>query len=278
VLVTAGQDDGVDAHIDDASGAHAASAISLEPSGDLVATDVRAALADLDARLAGLLQYSPDSLQDYAAIYDELFGASTTSGQVGSLGWSVVTADGGTLRAATEPLPNTPGWYELQTGEAAATGLCGLHLDQVSLSGHPIFVWEARVVPRGVQDGGQASTWRVGVYDDPSGAEPANGFYFEQPAGASLRCSTARAGVRADEDSGVTPTAGTAYRLRIASDGGGAAYFSVDDEIVATIAEDLPTAGPDGYGPAVTIVKTAGTGTSHALRVDYVYLLWGVSR
>jgi hypothetical protein len=200
------------------------------------------------------------------------------TGQVGSLGWTVVTADGGTLRSATEPVANTPGWYELQTGEATATGLCALHLDQVSLTAHPLFVWEARVVPRGADEGGQSSTWRVGVHDEPSGAEPGNGLYFEQVTGSTLRCRTAQAGTRSDEDSGVALVADTAYRLRIASDGGGVAYFSVDDEIVATITDNLPTAARDGYGPAITVVKTAGVGTSHALRVDYVYLLWGVSR
>jgi hypothetical protein len=278
-LVTTTQDSGVDAHIDDASGAHDASAISLEPSGELVATDVSAALADLDARLAALLQYSPDSLQDYAVAYDEFFGASTADGQVGGLGWSVVTEDGASLAPAAGALANTPGWYELRTGDSSATGRCALHQGSVSLQGHPIFVWEVRIAPRAVNADGQTSTWRIGLHDDVQGEEPANGFYFEQTADSPVvRCRTAQAGTRTDADSGVELEPGTAHRLRIASDGGGAAYFSVDDEVVATVTEGLPTAAGESYGPSFTLAKTAGTGTSHSLVVDYFYLLWGVSR
>jgi hypothetical protein len=183
------------------------------------------------------------------------------------------------LRAATEPVESMPGWYALATGTESDRGLCVLHQAQVSLTGHPIFVWEMRIATTATSDGAQRSTWRIGLYDDLRGAEPTNGFYFEQASGSpTVRCRTAQAGARTDEDSGIALEAGTAYRLRIASDGGGVAYFSIDDAIVATISAGLPTAVRDGYGPTVTIVKTAGAGTPHVIRVDYFYLLWGVSR
>jgi hypothetical protein len=41
-------DDDLDAHVDDASAAHAASAIGVTPAGTIAATDVQAALAELD--------------------------------------------------------------------------------------------------------------------------------------------------------------------------------------------------------------------------------------
>jgi hypothetical protein len=196
---------------------------------------------------------------------------------VGSLGWRVATASGGSLSPATEPRPDTPGWYELRTG-GAADGSCALRLDEVSLSGHPLFVWEARVAPQAANRAGQTSTWRIGLHDGTIGAAPRNGFYFEQAAdAATLRCRTAAGGAPSDEDAGVELAPGTAHRLRITSDGGGAAYFSVDDEIVATITRDLPAAR-GAFGLSITLEKTAGTGTEHALVVDYVYLLWGVSR
>jgi hypothetical protein len=276
-LATSGQGDAVDAHVDAASGAHDASAISVEPSGELTATDVRAALADLDARLGGLLQYSPDSLQDYAHAYDEFLGGSTATGQVGSLGWSVIAEDGGALRPATTTLANTPGWYELHTG-SMPNGRCVLHHEEVSLYGHPLFVWEMRIVTTAVNDADGACTWRIGLHDDLTGNEPTNGYYFEHRAGSTtLRCRTAQDGSRTDDDSEVVLEAGTAYRLRIASDGGGVAYFSIDDDIVATITSVLPTALGDPFGPVSLIVKTAGT-AARSIRVDYFYLLWSVTR
>jgi hypothetical protein len=192
----------------------------------------------------------------------------------------VATADGGVLRAATQPVADTPGWYALATGAASDSGRCVLHLSQMSLIGHPIFVWEMRITTTALSDGPQRSTWRVGLYDDLEGAEPTNGFWFEQADGSTtVRCRTAQAGDRSDEDSGVAMEAGISHRLRIASDGGGVAYFSIDDEIVATVTEGVPSAtARAAYGPVVTIAKTAGTGASHNLRVDYFYLLWGVSR
>lgn len=279
-LATATRDDGLDTHLGDASSAHKASAIAVTPKGELVETDVQAALGALEARLASLLQFSPDYLQDYAFIYDDLFGGSTTSGQIGTLGWQLEASNGGALAAAAFPaVAHMPGCYQLRTGSSTPNGRCALHLEEASLYGHPLFVWEARVATTQVNDGTQDAAWRVGLHDDLGGGEPNNGFYFEYTgANPTLHCRTAAAGVRTDVDSKIRPDRGNPYRLRIVSDGGGAAYFSVDDAPVATISSGLPAARGESFGPTMTIVKTVGTGTSHALTVDYVYLLWAVSR
>jgi hypothetical protein len=58
-------------------------------------------------------------------------------------------------------------------------------------------------------------------------------------------------------------------RLRIACDGGGAIYFSINGTVVATHTATIPAAG---HGPFVAIRKTHGSSATLSLRVDYVYL------
>jgi hypothetical protein len=274
----AAANDDVAVHVGAESGAHEASAITVTPGGEIVATDVLGALGDLDARLGSLLQFSPDYLQDYACAYDDFFGGSTTSGQVGTLGWQVDAPNGGTLVPASDSIENMPGWYELSTGSSAANGSCALHLEEISLHGHPLFAWEARVSmgpsDRDVQD----ATWRIGLHDALAG-EPTNGYWFEgRGGGSSVLCRMARGGEVTDVDSGVTPNGAAPNRFRIMSDGGGAAYFSIDDEPVAVMRAGLPSAAAERFGPVIAITKTAASGTARSVRVDYVYLLWGVSR
>lgn len=254
--------------------AHGAAAVATAPGGERTATELDAGLAELDHRLRGLLSASPDLLQDHAHLYDDFFGGHTTSGLVGALGWTVETTGGGTLAAATSTIDGAPGWYALQTGSTTTTGVTALALGPPTLRGHPVLIWEERVSWPSVNGGGQHATTRVGLTDRTT-TQPDNGYWFElTSADTSLHCRTAKATARSDVDSGVVPVAGRWYRLRIVSDGGGVAYFLVDGALVATIRSPLPgDSAAEAFGPTTAIAKTAGTGTSRALRVDYCYLL-----
>jgi len=273
------EDHAVNAHLEHAVGAHPATAISIEPSGELAETSVAGALGALDARLAGLLQFSPDFLQDYALLVDEFVGGSTISGQIGSLGWGAHVDHGGSLSAEPPPLQSGPGWCHLRTGTTAPNGVCALRLDEVGLRGHPLFVWEVRLLMPTLNDGSDTVTWRAGLHDGGTASDPTTGIFFEYRADSTtLRCRTTADGVGTDADSEVAITPDTPFRLRITSDGGGVVYFSVDDDVVSTITSDLPADRRSPYGPSISIERTAGSGAERLISVDYFYLLWAVAR
>lgn len=259
---------------------HDATAITTSPVGGLTGTDAQAQLAELDARLGGLLTFSPEYLRQNALLYDDFFGGSTTSGQIGALGWTLNAANGGGVAAATSSISGAPGWYALQTGATAANGysLLGLHGSAFSLRGTPAFTWEQRVSMGLPNDGAQNATWRIGLTDS-SVLAPNNGMYFEYAssgAGAQIVCRTAKAGVRsAAVGTGIVPVGGIAvwHRLRIVSPGDGSVSFYANGQLVHTTSTLVPTT--ESHGPTMGIVKTLGTGTSRTLRVDYLYLLLG---
>jgi hypothetical protein len=265
-------------HLNDAEGAHPASAISFEPVGELGAVEVQSGLRDLDERVSGLLLFSPEFLQGHAYVYDDFFGSSVTSGTIGSHGWTVVVGAGGALTPAAALIANAPGYYNLSTGTTAVGGSCVLWLDPLAFNGSPGFVFEARVLLNALNSA-HACTWRVGLCNG-AGLTPTSGYYFEYTsADASVHCRTARAGARSDLDSGVDIASNRWYRLRIVSDGGGVITFFIDDVPVATQANPafIPS-GTENFTPLVSIIKSAGLGTARILRIDYAHLVVAVVR
>jgi len=88
----------IDAHIADAVGAHAASAISNTPSGNLAATDVQSALNELQTELDGVAAISAD-----VADLVTLSGRPANSVDLGSFTGSIIP-DASTVKAALQSL------------------------------------------------------------------------------------------------------------------------------------------------------------------------------
>lgn len=102
----------LDAHVNDAGDAHDASAISFAPAGGVAATDVQAAIAELDSEKAAAAHthaYAPDSV-DYlvgtasGGLSGEIVVGTTPGGELGGT-WAAPTVDAthsGSTHAATQ--------------------------------------------------------------------------------------------------------------------------------------------------------------------------------
>lgn len=88
-------------HIADATGAHAASAISNVPSGNLVATDVQSALNELQTELDAVADISAD-----VADLVTLSGVAANSTDLGTFTGAIIP-DGSTVKSALQSLETT---------------------------------------------------------------------------------------------------------------------------------------------------------------------------
>ncbi|HSX14594.1 MAG TPA: hypothetical protein VLE72_01630 [Candidatus Saccharimonadales bacterium] len=270
------KNDGVNAQLASTTTIDAAS-VGVTPHGQITETDAQAALEGLDKRLTNLMQFTPDYLQDFALVYDDFFGASTTSGTIGTLGWSSNLLNPGTVTAGNVDLANTPGWYSLNTGTVSSAGSSSLHFGSTTLSNQPVFICEMRCSMPMLNDSTNKATWRIGLHDGNTGANPNDGFYFEYTgASSTVHSVTVVAGSRTNKDTATPPVANSFSKYKIISDGGGAVYFYINEILVSTHTTSLAAFG-NNFGPCLSITKTAGTG-ARSLRVDYFYLLWSVSR
>jgi hypothetical protein len=274
VDITAAVADGLADHIADAVAAHDATAIATTPTGDLTGIQVMANLTELDARLSALLEYSPDLLQAQANVYDDFFGNAISSGAIGQAGWATTVADTGVTAAAVSGIANAPGTYTISTGTGAA-GAIALNLGVNQLQNSPLFVCEMRVAPVLLNNGTHDATWRIGLHDATTGGTPSDGMWFELTGADSsvhARCNRG-GGTPSDVDTGFTLGVNVFARYTIVSDGAGNIYFFIDGNQVALInGASVPNASTHAYGPCMGIIKTAGTGTSRVLTIDYFYL------
>lgn len=106
--------------------------------------------------------------------------------------------------------------------------------------------------------------------------ETTNGYYFHYThtggGSSNFRAKTAKASTRTDTDTGITPVAGTWYRLRVEVDETtGLSYFYIDNVLVATNPNtNKPLTGVT-FGMGVGLISTGGT-TSKLLWLDRMAL------
>lgn len=294
-------------HLNDASDAHDASAISiLDSGGNYTATDVEGALAEVDNRITSEIathdsdpdahseafnQYnemnlfaSPDILGSYTVTMDDFPNLGATSGQIGTLGWSISLNDTGAglapLTAGAAGSAGAPSVFQLSTGTGDTTAAAGINLGKIQLYGAPEFIWEARVYMPSLNDGSQNYTWQAGLHTNTNAASiatPVHGFYFEYTsADTTIHCITTSDSTPDDKDSGFVAPEDTWFTIRIVCDGGGTVYFYINDMetpvTTHTDANSIPdNASGDGYGRAFMVDKTLGTGTVRSLMIDYEY-------
>lgn len=103
----------VAAHVDDTTAAHAASAVSFAPSGLIVATNVQAAIAELDAEKA-VIGHA------HSGAYEPIAGHWTSTGTAPTI---AVGAGAGSGATASITGTDTVGIITLNVGSGPATGL-----------------------------------------------------------------------------------------------------------------------------------------------------------
>lgn len=246
---------------------HPASDISVTPVGEITATDVQAALEDLDHRTR-IDRFLEDREVGFD-IKEEFLGGGSypAGGWIGQSGWSIpaaITAFAppniqiaqgafgvvaiGTLREAE--------WNNINLGVASFTGTPVLHLK-----------FRARVPV--LNSGSHQSAFFLGLHSDLAGAEPDNGLYFRCTGadGPDWVAVVANGGSRTALGTAVAPVAATFQWFEILSDGAGVIRFYIDGALVQSITTDLP-AGPNRYGPAFTVVRTLGSNKFRNIQVD----------
>jgi hypothetical protein len=281
------------AHIDDTTAAHLASAIGSTATGDLTGTDVQANVTELDARLTGLLQYSPDALQDFAEpIIEDFYGLGVTTGTIGKYGWAVDLVATGTLTVSGSDLKE-PGLRNLSV--AAVSDSVELSLDATSffMIGSPAFVWETRTRMNTVASAAQDFTTRAGV-TTASLIDPADGAWFQCSYNAGDTSWHARSrnasGPIQDTDTNILPASGSDtvaspwQRLKIICDGAGTLYFFIDDVLngqltgnSALVATHTTVSAAGVLAPRFGSIKNVGS-TARVARFGYCYLQMAVTR
>lgn len=264
------------AHLASAT-AHDAADLTYTPAitGELVAATVAAALDELDARTGSDGIFAN---RQRAEIVEDFLNSNTTTGQIGTCGWSVSSSGTG---AGVVPLLialGRPGVIELDTG-TTTTGRCGLTLGALSLYGPgPVsYEWDI-YVPQLKNAGVDEFIIRAGLGDGNGAADPTDGFYYEySSADTTWHFKTANGGVRTDEDTDAVTQVSTWVRLKMVSDGILARYLVNGVEVAnSPIISNLPGASAY-YGPILQIVKTVGT-TNVSLFADRFVLTYDIPR
>jgi hypothetical protein len=247
---------------------HPASDISVSPAGEIIATDVQAALEDLDERTR-IDRFLADREVGFDVREEFLGGGSyPAGGWLGQNSWSIPTTITGTppptIQAVTGAFgvvavgtTNNGQWSNINLGAATA------------LAGAPVLHLKIRARLSNLNNVGHQSSYFVGLHSDLAGAEPLHGMYFRysQAGGASWCAVVANGGVRSGPSTGVAPVAGTFQWLEILCDGAGVVRFYIDGALVQTISTNLP-AGANRYGPSITAVRTFGSNGLRTVQVD----------
>lgn len=249
-----------------AAAATEASAVRVEPTGELLADDVQGALTDVYDRTSALARLH--DLQVAHELLDD-FGRRAGSDGIGALDWAAVTAGAG---AAATSLAAEGGVVQLTTG-TTATGRAAIHLGLDQHEGAPVFTMEWRARVDQLATAGQEFSFALGamasVDDSPSAGGPGMWVVYDAARSGTWWC-------RCADGKGVTEVdtkrkANALFRrFTITSDGTGLVRFAFDDEPVASIGKNVPAAS-DRYGQAAVIAKAAGT-TAATSSIDWFYL------
>lgn len=244
-----------------------AAAVSVAPSGELVAEDVQDALVSVYRRTSALARR--DDLVVAHEIVDDF---AYRSGQIGE-GWFVDVAGVG---ATVESVPDKEGGIVRLTSGTEASGRAGIHLGLAQHTGSPVFTMEWRVRLDAASSPDDDYVIVVGAVDTVTspgtGLTVDNGMYFTyDPSrhGPRWAYACARAGEVSVQDSGRRP--GTQFsRLGITSDGAGLIRFWIDETEVGSTKEPVPTE-EDRYGQGIEVANVTGAEPA-VVEVDWFYL------
>ncbi len=243
---------------------HAAE-IEATSTGELTGTKVSEQLAELDERAGSLRKLS--DLRVAWEEYDDFTNLSTTTGQIGKLGWQLTASGGGIINypAASEQISG--GVARLGTGTTSASAYSVLNLGFRQFAGSPEFVFEWRAKLEALNNSTQKYSVVLGLGNFAIPAQTA-GFWFSYISSDTSWHTTCRGSATNNIDTNILANTGW-HNFRIISDGGSSVRFYIDDALVSTHISSFPTV--QMCGPTMMVQKTLGTGTSRSILVDYFY-------
>jgi len=247
---------------------HPATDISVTPAGEITATDVQAALQDLDHRTR--VDRFLDDREVGFNLHEEFLGGGSypAGGWIGQCGWNIPVGISTTAPPSIQGVTGAFGVVMVGTMNLAQWSNINLGAG-TSLAGAPVLHLKLRSRLSNLNNIGHRSSFYVGLHSDLSGAEPLHGMYFRfsHVDGASWMAVTANGGTRTAASTGVAPVANVFQWFEIVSDGAGVVRFYIDGALVQTIATNVP-AGGNRYGPSITAVRTLGSGALRSIQVD----------
>lgn len=235
----------------------------------------------LSAAFIGLplsfLAYGSDFQQQQSTIYpyrslielqDDYIGGNTTSGSIGTLGWS----SSGTLTAAVSSTANRLGLVQIDTSAVSATQ-ARINFGQNSVVFDPSNVHNLLwVLKLDVNDAN--TTFRFGASNPVQNNPPLNGIYIEKlDADTNWFCVTRAGGVQTRTDS--TIAVDTNYHTFTYTRNTSGVVFSYDNtSICGTHSTNIPSTFID---PVVFIINSAAA--SKTATIDYFQLrIYGIAR
>jgi hypothetical protein len=227
-------------------------------------SDLDAHSAAFDAFALGLVQYDPAFLREYAWFYDEFLSESTTSGSIGTHGWSSSAVGTGALAI---PAADFGGVGVVSLNVPAASDSFTMFLNAFTIIGSPWYVleWRARLSSTSTDHSA-----RFGACDGAVVA-PSTGAWFEKATLANWQFRTADDTAAAPEttDTGVAVDLNW-HRFRIVSDGVSAISASIDGVAIPVPHTMRSVAGNNA--PRMGMIRVSGSGNRN-LRMDYC---WGL--
>jgi hypothetical protein len=224
-------------------------------------------------------------------LYDEFCGGTTTSGQIGELGWLGNTnGSGGLFRYTnTAAVNQTDHPCLIYINSAAASTwewmvLSNINSANSSFTGLDSRVWTIQAsVSDGIDSGANKfdNTSTFGFVANTGTSTPGNGIYFQcispaSPTTVNFQDITADGGGTTQNDSGVACNNNFNFHdLKITSDGAGTIKFYIDGTNVSTQTTHVFTGK---LNPAFGILDTNSSTNAHQYGIDFFNLDLTLSR
>jgi hypothetical protein len=204
-------------------------------------------------------------------LYDDFISTGITSGTIGELPWTLITAAGHTPSYATSTV-NERGVFVLGTGTGTAAG-GGIHLGQTSnVLGGGVQVLNWRIRPLTLSTATQEYELYVGLLGTVNvTAEPTSGLYFSYQratTGVNWQFKSAQT-TRTTVNTGIAITANTWYNMTAIVNAAGTQVDAyINGVFIGTsITTTLPTTA---MSPASIAFKTVGA-TNITYQADFCY-------
>jgi hypothetical protein len=215
-------------------------------------------------------------VRNSVTLTDDFFAASTSSGTIGELGWSIGTAGGGTSGVGKiAGVANHPGL--LQRTSTAANQIAELYLGSSTNSLLPVaalngVAFRATFVFR-IESPLNNITARIGFADDAGGNPPGNEIYFETTA--SSWTGVTRSGGASSTTSGSSTLNNSFHTFQIVNDGANNVSFWDGDTLLGTLSTNIPSTST-ALVPFFDIQST--NGTTKILDIDAFQFAMSVAR
>lgn len=245
--------------------------IESTPFDDITATDVQAALEQINDKTSITRPF--DDLRVAIQFVDDFIAPNTIATRIGDGGWVGVENNGGAISAGVTNFLGS--WTRLSTGNTSATGGAEIGRSTSTILAGLVSVMEARIH---VGPSSAAQSYRVIFgWNDPLAAGNTALFkcLFEASNTGEIQTVTSNSGGTETQGTGVnwvggaSSSASTIRLLRIEHDGAGNWLFYVDDVLETTHSTTVPSA----LAPVIAYVrceKVTGSTTARLLELDWV--------